>query len=134
MGEYGRKSTCQQLADIIGGMVISSSPACVVMRNRNINATILGHRTLSALSLPFGLSFENNVRGETLNLGETVILQEEINPFISALRKRGIIVTAIHNHWLFENPRLMYMHWENVGDPFEFAQKSWDAALEVGLF
>lgn len=127
-------STCQQLANIIGGEVITSTPVCVVQRLRNINATILGRRTRSPLALPFALSFENNRNGNTLNLGETVILQQEINPFLSALRRRGIIVTALHNHWLFEEPRLMYMHWENVGNPFEFARNSFEAAREVGIF
>jgi hypothetical protein len=127
-------STCQRLADIIGGMVITSTPVCVVQRLRNINATILGRRTRSPLALPFALSFENNRNGNTLNLGETVILQKEINPFLSALRRRGLIVTAVHNHWLFDEPRLMYMHWENVGNPFEFARNSFEAAREVGLF
>jgi Domain of Unknown Function (DUF1259) len=127
-------STCQQLADIIGGMVITSTPVCVVQRLRNINATILGRRTRSPLALPFALSFENNRNGRTLNLGETVILQREINPFLTALRRRGIIVTAVHNHWLFEEPRLMYMHWENVGSPIEFARNSIEAAREVGIF
>jgi hypothetical protein len=126
-------SSCQQLADIIGGEVIVAFPVCVVQRLRNINATILGRRTRSPLSLPFALSFENNKNGRTLNLGETVILQEEINPFLTALRSRGIIVTAVHNHWLFDEPRLMYMHWENVGDPFEFARDSYKAAREVGI-
>lgn len=127
-------STCQRLANIIGGEVITSTPVCVVQRLRNINATILGRRTRSPLSLPFALSFENNRNGNTLNLGETVILQREINPFLSALRRRGIIVTALHNHWLFDEPRLMYMHWENVGNPFDFARNSIDAAREAGLF
>lgn len=127
-------STCQQLADIIGGDVITSTPVCVVQRLRDINATILGRRTRSPLALPFALSFEDDQNGNTLNLGETVILQEEINPFLSALRKRGITVTAIHNHWLFEEPRLMYMHWENVGDPFVFAKNSIEAARKVGIF
>ncbi|MFB6468697.1 DUF1259 domain-containing protein [Cytobacillus sp. Hz8] len=127
-------STCQRLADIIGGEVITAAPVCVVQRLRNINATILGRRTRSPLALPFALSFENNIKGQTLNLGETVILQKEINPFLSALRKRKIIVTAVHNHWLFDQPRLMYMHWENVGDPFEFARNSFEAAKEVGIF
>lgn len=127
-------SSCQQLADIIGGMVITSSPVCVVQRLRNINATILGRRTRSPLALPFALSFENNRNGNTLNLGETVILEREINPFLSALRRRGITVTAFHNHWLFDQPRLMYVHWENVGDPFVFARNSIDAAREAGLF
>lgn len=127
-------NSCQRLADIIGGQVITAAPVCVVQRLRNINATILGRRTRSPLALPFALSFENNKNGRTLNLGETVILQKEINPFLTALRKRGLIVTAVHNHWLFDEPRLMYMHWENVGDPYKFARNSFEAAKEAGLF
>ncbi|MFD1707967.1 DUF1259 domain-containing protein [Siminovitchia sediminis] len=126
--------TCQKLANIIGGEVITAAPVCVVQRLRNINASILGRKTRSPLALPFALSFENNVGGKTLNLGETVILQKEINPFLTALRKRGLIVTAVHNHWLFDEPRLMYMHWENVGNPFKFARDSYEAAVEAGLF
>ncbi|WP_245671163.1 DUF1259 domain-containing protein [Pseudobacillus wudalianchiensis] len=123
-------SNCQRLADIIGGEVVQAAPVCVVMRLRDIEATILGRRTRSPLALPFMLSFENN----GLNLGETVLLQREVNPMLDALRRRGMIVTAFHNHWLFEEPRLMYMHWENVGmDPFEFARESFEAAREAGL-
>lgn len=122
-------STCQKLADIIGGEVVQSNP-CVVMRLRDIRATILGRRTLSPLALPFMLSFEKN----GLNLGESVLLEREVNPMLDALRKRGLKVTAFHNHWLFEEPRLMYMHWGNVGmDPFEFAKRSFEAAREAGL-
>ncbi|GAM15666.1 DUF1259 domain-containing protein [Mesobacillus selenatarsenatis] len=127
-------SMCEKLADIIGGDILTTDPVCVVSRLRNIKATILGRRTRSPLALPFALSFENKRNGKTLNLGETVILQKEINPFLSELRKRGIIVTAVHNHWLFEDPRLMYMHWENIGDPFRFAEDSIEAAKDAGLF
>ena len=124
-------STCQKLADMIGGEVVQATPVCVIMRLRDINATILGRRTRSPLALPFMLSFEDN----GLNLGESVVRQKEINPLMSALRKRGIIVTAVHNHWLFDKPRLMYMHWENVNfDPVEFTRVSFEAAKEAGLF
>jgi Domain of Unknown Function (DUF1259) len=125
---------CQKLADIIGGVVVTPSPVCLIMRLRNIKATILGRRTLSPLALPFMLSFEDKKKGKTLNLGETVLLQRELNPMLDALRKRGLIVTAFHNHWLFDDPRLMYMHWENAEmDPAEFARKSFAAAKEAGL-
>lgn len=127
-------STCDKLARIIGGTAQVSDGVCVVSRLRNINATILDRRTQSPLSLPFALSFEKPKNGKTLNLGETVILQKEINPFISELRKRGIIVTALHNHWLFDEPRLMYIHWEKVSNPFNFARDSFEAAKEAGLF
>lgn len=121
-------STCQRLANIIGGVVIQATPVCVVMRLRDIRATILGRRTMSPLALPFMLSFEKN----GLNLGESVLLEKEVNPMIEALQKRGLKVTAFHNHWLFDEPRLMYLHWENAGmDPFEFAKRSFEAAREV---
>lgn len=123
-------SSCQKLADIIGGEVVQATPVCVVMRLRDVGASILGRRTLSPLAIPFMLSFEKN----GLNLGETVLLQKEVNPMLDALRKRGLIVTAFHNHWLFEEPRLMYMHWENVGmDPAGFARRSFEAAKEARL-
>jgi hypothetical protein len=127
-------STCEQLARIIGGNSQVTNGVCVVSRLRNINASILNRRTRSPLSLPFALSFEDSKDRQTLNLGETVILQKEINPFLSALRKRGLLVTALHNHWLFDEPRLMYIHWENVGNPAEFARNSFNAAKEAGLF
>jgi hypothetical protein len=80
------------------------------------------------------LSFESrDRRGRTLNLGETVILEREINPFVTELRKRGLLVTAIHNHWLFQNTSFKYIHWESVGNPIEFAQKSTAAAKKVGI-
>lgn len=128
-------TVCERLAQIIGGDVITSRPVCVVQRLRDdLQPKILGRRTQSPLVLPFALSFENFRNGQTLNLGESVILQSEANRLMSALRDRGLIVTALHNHWLFEEPRLMYMHWENVGNPFDFAQDSIDAAREAGLF
>jgi len=126
---------CGKLANIIGGQILASSgELCVVQRLRNINAKILGRKTNSPLALPFALSFENKKKGKTLNLGETVILQREINPFLTALRRRGILVTALHNHWLFDHPRLMYIHWEKLSDPERFARDSFNAAKEAGLF
>ncbi|MCM3588928.1 DUF1259 domain-containing protein [Mesobacillus maritimus] len=127
-------STCERLARIIGGNAQVSNGVCVVSRLRDINAKILNRRTVSPLSLPFALSFENPKDGKTLNLGETVILQKEINPFITELRKRGILVTALHNHWLFDEPRLMYIHWEKVSNPFDFARDSFEAAKKARLF
>ncbi len=102
----------------------STDDLCVVTFNRNIKAEIDGRRTRSPLALAALFSFESmDNKGRTLNLGETVILQKEINPFISALRERGIEVTALHNHWLFDRPRLFYIHFFSIEDPIAFARK-----------
>ncbi|WP_214630379.1 DUF1259 domain-containing protein [Paenibacillus agaridevorans] len=39
-----------------------------------------------------------------------VIDQNQVNRLVSNPRKRGIKVTAFHDHWLNETPRLMYLH------------------------
>jgi hypothetical protein len=62
-------------------------------------------------------------QGCTLNLGETVILPSEIYRFSSMLQSQGILVTALHNHWLFDNPRIMYIHFASIEPPLSFATK-----------
>ncbi|WP_309145125.1 DUF1259 domain-containing protein [Brevibacillus sp. HB2.2] len=77
---------------------------CTLMTVRNMPVTILGRPSRSALTVPIMFSFESvDQNGKALCLGETVILPEEINPFISVLRHYDILVTALHNHWLFIN-------------------------------
>ncbi|MFC2947078.1 DUF1259 domain-containing protein [Virgibacillus sediminis] len=121
------ESLCEQFADILEAdshEIVND--VCVATRIRSeLNPTILNRETNSPLAIAALFSFEDvDSRGNALNLGETVILQDETQEFISALRKQDLIVTALHNHWLFEDPRLMYIHWESVEPPLEFAEKT----------
>ncbi len=52
---------------------------------------------------------------EFMVMGDLVLLEKEINPVISALAEANINVTAIHNHFLGEQPRIMYMHIGGMG-------------------
>ncbi|MGN1402375.1 MAG: DUF1259 domain-containing protein [Bacillus sp. (in: firmicutes)] len=122
-------SLCQEFANILGGTgSIENNDVCLVQKFRNLDITILGRETRSPLVQPQFFSFEDMDRqGNTLNLGETVLLEREINPLLTELRKRDIIVTAVHNHWLFDKPRAMYMHFESIEPPLQFARKVRDA-------
>ncbi|MBJ8031628.1 DUF1259 domain-containing protein [Bacillus cereus group sp. N21] len=116
---------CNKFARILGGSAtVTPEGVCLVQKFRNIRFTILGRRTRSPLVNPQFFTFEDlDSEGNALNLGETVLLQEEVNPLLTELRRRNIIVTAVHNHWLFEEPRAMYMHFESVEPPLDFAKK-----------
>ena len=117
---------CTQFGRILGGeSEIDQGPVCFVMRLTNLRETILGRRTLSPLVRAQMFSFESlDKSGRALCLGETAVHQNQVNRLMSNLRKRGIKVTALHNHWLKENPRLMYMHWEAIENPIIFARKT----------
>lgn len=120
---------CEEFADILGAEILTSTrDLCVVTFLRDIPAEILGRPTHSPLALAALFSFESpDEQGRTLNLGETVILQEEINEFITVLRSHGIKITALHNHWLFDHPRLMFIHFEAIDKPLTFARNVEDA-------
>lgn len=126
-------NVCRDFARILGSTVMTSTDtSCVVSRIRDINVTILGRTSQSPLTLAAMFSYESiDEQGRALNLGETVILPREINTFIDSLRDSGITVTALHNHWLFEKPRLMYIHFESIDDPLSFARKVADAFSDL---
>jgi len=57
-----------------------------------------------------------------LSYGDLVLLDEEVNPAISKLEDSGIELSALHNHLLHENPRIMYIHFVGRGDEVEMAK------------
>lgn len=54
--------------------------------------------------------------------GDFVLIADEVNPVVKALTDNGIIVTAIHNHMLYDDPRLFMVHFWSVSDPVKLAQ------------
>jgi hypothetical protein len=52
---------------------------------------------------------------EFMVMGDLVLLEKEINPVISVLAEANINVTALHNHFIGEEPRIMYMHIGGMG-------------------
>ncbi|UYO01982.1 DUF1259 domain-containing protein [Paenibacillus sp. PSB04] len=120
------KSLCDRLAAILGGKGTSDGKSCSIMIERKLNAKILGRN----YETEHEITIQSLKNGTTLNTAEITLLQSEVQRFTSAARKEGFKVTAIHNHWLFEKPRLMYLHLETVENPVTFARKL-RAALHV---
>lgn len=89
---------------------------------RKLNVTIQGRPSRGELHAE--VSFESlDNEGNALNLGETVILEGEIPAFTNMLIRNGIIISAIHNHWLFTKPTILYIHFQSVEPPLNFARK-----------
>ncbi|NMD71192.1 DUF1259 domain-containing protein [Bacillus sp. DNRA2] len=95
---------------------------CSVELHRDFKVLVQGRPSQSVT--PVGISFESlDQNGVALNLAEITLLQEEIPGFISAVVKQGLIVSALHNHWIFTNPTLFYLHLQSVEPPLDFAKK-----------
>ena len=66
------------------------------------------------LGLATAINFQPTGGGKAAITGDFVLIGEEVNPVVKALRANGIEVTAIHSHMLTEQPRLIFLHfWAN---------------------
>lgn len=71
-----------------------------------------------------GVSQAINFQAEGQNAattGDFVLIDNEVNPVIRTLRQYGITVTAIHNHMIYESPRLFFLHFWSVDKPEKLA-------------
>jgi hypothetical protein len=55
-------------------------------------------------------------------MGDIVLLENEVNPVMSAALDNGLEVTALHNHFLWDSPKIMFMHIGGMGDEAELAR------------
>jgi biotin operon repressor len=81
------------------------------------------------MGLATGINFQPTGGGKAAITGDFVLVAEEVNPVIAALRSNGIEVTAIHSHMLTEEPRLIFMHFWANDDALKLA-KGLRAALD----
>jgi hypothetical protein len=89
-----------------------------------------------ATPTPFGfggwLAMTKGDGGMDVMMGDLVLTEDEVNPVISAFLDNGLKVTALHNHFFYENPRLFYMHVMGQGRPADLARMAKPAVDLIG--
>jgi Domain of Unknown Function (DUF1259) len=89
-----------------------------------------------ATPTPFGfggwLAMTKGTAGNDVLMGDLVLLEDEVNPVMSALLENGLEVTALHNHFFFESPRMFYMHVHGHGKAADLARMAKPAIDLIG--
>ena len=70
----------------------------------------------------------------TMLMGDTVVFQDEVSPAMDAAFAHGLEITALHNHFLYDEPRVYFMHICGHGDAVQLARgvrAMWDAIRHV---
>jgi hypothetical protein len=90
----------------------------------------------AATPTPFGfggwLAMTRGDGGTDVMMGDLVLLEDEVNPVMSALLDNGLEVTALHNHFFFESPRIFYLHVHGHGKPDDLARMAKPAIDLIG--
>jgi len=89
-----------------------------------------------ATPTPFGfggwLAMTKGDGGREVMMGDLVCLEDEVNPVMSALLDNGLEVTALHNHFFFEEPRIFYIHVMGHGSAADLARMAKPAVDLLG--
>lgn len=79
-------------------------------------------------------AFTETKMGDTMVMGDTVLFQDEVNPVMSVALDNGLSVTALHNHFFYDEPKVYFMHIGGQGSAENLAaavKKVWDKIKEV---
>jgi hypothetical protein len=55
-------------------------------------------------------AFRIGIKAEMMVMGDLVLFEDEVNVVMSAALENGLEVTALHNHFFYENPKVYFMH------------------------
>src|SRR5882724_5535208 len=92
----------------------------VEMPRSDLAITAAGAKITPPLGLTAWAAF-TKAGAHTVVMGDMVLTEDQVNPAMSAALQNGLEVTALHNHFLWETPRVMFMHIGGMGDEAKLA-------------
>jgi len=98
----------------------------------DVKVTVAGVATPTPFGFGGWVAMTKGDGGHQVLMGDLVLLQDEVNPVMSALLENGLDVTALHNHFFWDEPRMFYMHVHGHGSAAELAQKLKPALALIG--
>lgn len=114
----------QQVLDTLGKSGDFKDSVLKVNIPRNdLQVTVANVNTPTPFGFGGWLSMTKGTGGMEVMMGDLVLLQDEVNPVMSALLANGLEVTALHNHFFWDEPRIFYMHVHGHGTATQLALK-----------
>ena len=89
----------------------------------DLKMTIQGFSTPTPFGFGGWIALTKATDGSDVMMGDLVLLQEEVNPVLSALLDNEIDVTALHNHFFWDDPHVYYMHVHGMGKAADLARR-----------
>ena len=87
----------------------------------DLKMTVQGVSTPTPFGFGGWVSLTKASDGMDVMMGDLVLLQDEVNPVMSTLLDHGIEVTALHNHFFWDEPHVYYTHVHGTGKASELA-------------
>jgi len=109
--------TLQRSGDFKDGVLKVNVPRA------DLKVTISGRPAPTPLGFGGWIAMTKGTGGHEVLMGDLVLTEDEVNPVMSALLTNGLDVTALHNHFFWEQPRIFYMHVHGMGTASELTTR-----------
>ncbi len=105
----------EKLTDVKGKMDTAENVFKVSVPRTDLAVTIAGVKMIPPMGLTSWAAFKS-VGDQVMVMGDMVLQEEQVNPVLTIALDNGIEVTALHNHFLWDTPKVMFMHIGGMGD------------------
>ena len=110
----------EQLTGIKGDLSEKEGVFKVTAPRGDLKITVAGVKMTPPMGLASYAAF-TKTGGKTMVMGDTTLLEDQVNPVMSTALDNGLEVTALHNHFLWDSPKVMFMHIGGMGDEEKLA-------------
>ena len=110
----------EQLTGVKGELNEKEGVFTVRVPRTDLQVTTAGVKMNPAMGLTSYAAFMK-VGAKTMIMGDTTLLEDQVNPVMSVALDNGLEVTALHNHFFWDSPKVMFMHIGGMGDEEKLA-------------
>jgi hypothetical protein len=120
-GEPLHTGRIEELTGAKGKLDVKEGAFKVSMPRGDLDVRAAGVRLTPPMGLTSWASFKR-VGPHSVVMGDMVLLEDQVNPVMSTALDNGLEVTALHNHFLWDTPRVMFMHVGGMGSEETLAE------------
>ena len=113
-------TTIEWLTGVKGELSEKEGAFKVSVPRSDLDVTAAGVKMTPPLGLTSWAAFQK-AGDHVMVMGDMVLLEDQVNPVMSAALDNGLTVTALHNHFFWDSPKVMFMHIGGMGDEVTLA-------------
>jgi len=113
-GEKLDTARIDELTGLKGKMNEKEGVYKVTFPRNDVKVSVAGWEMPPFMGLGTWASFEG-ANDKAMVMGDTVLFEDEVNDALSAALENGLEVTALHNHFFFDQPKVYFMHISGEG-------------------
>jgi hypothetical protein len=120
----------EKLTGVKGKLDAAENVFKVSVPRTDLAVTVAGVKMIPAMGLTSWAAFKST-GNQVMVMGDMVLQEDQVNPVLSIALDNGIEVTALHNHFLWDTPKVMFMHIGGMGDLEKLATGVGKIFLEI---